>query len=421
MYKGLVQMLLGVNSKQPYMWAIAAIIMVIELLALVPPGWAQPQYKQGVFLTSSEPTLLEGFGFAVASDGHAVVVGAPHAAGSRGQTGKAFLLERESGKVIHTFLPSSAIGDDLFGLSVGLTDQFVVIGSPRGRGQTQRPAGRVEVFDRESGKLVRGLLSSNPTAAVFGHAIAMQGPWVAIGDPGASSPTNFEVGEVFVFELATGKLVQTFLAPEPQQGKADGFGHALTFLGSRLAIGAPMGGIDPLDHGKVYVFDIPSGQLVRTLASPNPQTNEYYGWSLVSDTETLLVGALGRGAEAGAAYLFVNTGEFQKRLELPQPHKGDHFGEAVALLEDSYVVAAPGNDTAGVDAGTVFVFDRKTNSLQLTIPNPSKTTGVADLFGLSMNGNGAHLLVGSPYGDLSKMPDAGVVHQFHFSSFLPTP
>ena len=97
------------------------------------------------------------------------------------------------------------------------------------------------------------------------------------------------------------------MAPEASHGKAYGFGHTLAFGGSTLAISAPLGGVEPIDHGKVFVFDIETGKLVRTLESPEPQTNEYFGWSLASDADTLLVGALGRKithAEAGAAYLF---------------------------------------------------------------------------------------------------------------------
>ena len=228
---------------------------------------------------------------------------------------------------------------------------------------------------------------------------------------------------MYVFETSTGQLVQKFLAPEASHGKADGFGHALAFFGSTLAISAPLGGVEPIDHGKVFVFDIPTGTLVRTLESPEPQTNEYFGWSLASDADRLLVGALGRKvthAEAGAAYVFTHQGKFQKKFETPHSQKGGHFGEAVALLENFYVIAAPGDDTAGVDAGTVFVFNKTTNQLQFTIPNPSKTTGAADLFGLSMKGNGTHLVVGSPYGDLSRMPDAGEVYQFYFQLFRPT-
>ena len=395
---------------------------LLLLVVFIGQAFGQSWYEQGHSLQSLKPTLLDGFGFAVASEGDSVLVGSPHAAGSRGQMGKAFLFQRGTGKVLHSFLPPSPVGDDMFGLSVGLTDGFVIVGAPKGRGKLGRSSGMVAIFDRESGKLVREFISQNSNAAVFGHAVATQGRWVAIGDPGASSPTKFNVGEVYVFEIATGQLVQRFLAPDASHGKADGFGHTLAFWGSTLAISAPLGGVEPIDHGKVFVFDIETGKLIRTLESPEPQTNEYFGWSLASDADTFLVGALGRKithAEAGAAYLFTHQGAYQKTFEAPNPQKGGHFGEEVALLEDFYVIAAPGDDTAGVDAGTVFVFNKATNQLQFTIPNPSKTTGAADLFGLSMHGVGAHLVVGAPYGDLSKMPDAGAVHQFHFQSSTP--
>ena len=407
----------------PSLVFLQSMLPLLLLVVFIGQAFGQSWYEQGHSLQSLKPTLLDGFGFAVASEGDSVLVGSPHAAGSRGQMGKAFLFQRETGKVLHSFLPPSPVGDDMFGLSVRLTDRFAIVGAPKGRGKSGRSSGMVAIFDRESGKLVREFISQNSNAAVFGHAVATQGRWVAIGDPGASSPTKFNVGEVYVFEIATGQLVQRFLAPEASHGKADGFGHTLAFWGSTLAISAPLGGVEPIDHGKVFVFDIETGKLIRTLESPEPQTNEYFGWSLASDTNTLLVGALGRKithAEAGAVYLFTHQGAYQKTFEAPNPQKGGHFGEEVALLEDFYVIAAPGDDTAGVDSGTVFVINKTTNQLQFTIPNPSKTTGAADLFGLSMKGNGTHLVVGSPYGDLSGMPDAGEVYQFYFQPFRPT-
>lgn len=394
----------------------------IYLVAFDQNGWGQSLYKPGVRLQSETPTLLDGFGFSVASEGEAVIVGSPHAVGDRGQMGKAFLFLRETGKVRHTLLPPSPVGDDLFGLSVGINQRFIIVGAPRGKGKLGRVSGMVAVFDRNNGKLVHEIVSPNSTASVFGHALAIHGPWLAIGDPGASSPTNFEVGEVYVFELATGRLVHTFSNPGVQQGKPDGFGHALSFLGTTLLIGAPLGGVEPRDHGKVYMFDVQTGKLMRTLESPEPQTHEYFGMSLATDADSLLVGALGHGTtypESGATYLFTTQGKFQKKFIAPDPQKGDHFGEAVTMVEDYYVIAAPGDDASGtkasdVDVGAVFVYDKKTKKLRFTIPNPSKSTGTADLFGLSMHGDGPHLVVGAPYGDLAEMPDAGEVYQFNF-------
>ncbi|MFB3145691.1 MAG: hypothetical protein ACE1ZO_01070, partial [Nitrospirales bacterium] len=163
-------------------------LLLCFLVVFIGQALGQPLYEQGQSLHSSKPVLLDGFGFAVASEGDSVLVGSPHAAGSRGQMGKAFLFQRGTGKVLHSFLPPSPVGDDMFGLSVGLTDRFVIVGAPRGRGKSGRSSGMVAVFDRDSGKLARKFMSPNATASVFGHIVAVQGPWLAIGDPGASSP-----------------------------------------------------------------------------------------------------------------------------------------------------------------------------------------------------------------------------------------
>ena len=371
--------------------------------------------EQGPSLQSSKPTLLDGFGFSVSGEGDQILVGAPHAAGVRGQTGKVFLFERESGTLLRAFAPLSPLGNDLFGLSVSLTADHVIVGAPKGKGTLRRSVGSVSVFDRETGTLRQVVVSPNQSAAAFGHAVAAQDLQVAVGDPGASTATEFEVGEAYLVDVTNGEVRRTFASPHAGNRNSDGFGHAVTFLGPMLAVSAPLAGTNPVDHGQVFLFDRESGRLQRILESPDPQTNEYFGWALASDAELLVVGALGRGTtqpDAGVVYLYTNTGEFLQTLEAPEPKKGDHFGEAVALLPESIIVGAPGRDSAGVDAGAVFVFNRKTGTLQAMIANPSATTGVADLFGLSLSGAGNDLAVGSPYGDLDAMPDAGLVHQF---------
>ena len=157
-------------------------------------------------------------------------------------------------------------------------------------------------------------------------------PWllVAIGDPGAGTATEFEVGEAYLVDVTNGEVRRTFASPHAENRNSDGFGHAVTFLGPLLAVSAPLAGTDPVDHGQVFLFDRESGRLQRILESPDPQTNEYFGWALASDAELLVVGALGRGTtqpDAGVVYLYTNTGDFLRTLEAPESRKGDHFGE----------------------------------------------------------------------------------------------
>ena len=407
----------------PVSGVFRGVTLACLLLAVGVSAWGQPShpssFQPGPRLHASRPTLLDGFGMSVASAGPRILVGAPHAAEGRGQTGKVFLFERESGKMLHEFAPPSPVGDDLFGLSVGLAARYVVVGSPRGKGQRRYSVGSVSVFDPETGTALRVVTSPNPAAAAFGHAVAVQGSLLAIGDPGAGTATTFDVGEAYLVDIITGAVRQTLNSPHAKTGQPDGFGHAVAFLGPVLAVGAPLGGTNPVDHGQVFLFDRESGQLQGVLQAPDPRTNAYFGWALAGDAEFLVVGALGRGVahpEAGVVYLYTSAGQFIQKLEAPEPKNGDHFGEAVALLSESVIVGAPGDDTVGVDAGAVFVFDRITGTLRLKIPNPSTTTGVADLFGYALSGQGDEIAVGSPYGDLRTMPDAGLVHQFRLPS-----
>lgn len=374
------------------------------------------RFVEGVpLLHASKPALLDGFGYAVASEGRHLVVGAPHAAGVGGQSGKVFLFRRDNGTMVREFVPPSPLGDDLFGLSVKLTPSSVIVGAPRGQGKVRRFVGSVSVFDRETGKLRRVITSPNPFAEAFGHALAVQGSLLAVGDPEASTATKFYVGEGYVVDPSAGKIHRTFSSPHAENNRRDRFGHALAFLGSTLAISAPLAGTERGNHGRVFLFDWESGQLQGILESPAPQPHEYFGWALAGDAESLVVGALrSAGAQpgAGAAYLYSNTGQLIQQFQAPDPQPDDHFGEAVALLRNAIIVGAPGDDTAGVDAGAVFVFDRRSGTLKLKIANPSTPTGAADLFGLSLSGEGEYLAVGSPYGDVETMPDAGLVHQF---------
>ncbi len=407
----------------PVPWVVGGMTLVCLFLVAGVNIPGQPSQmlssQQAPRLHAPRPTLLDGFGMTVASYGNRILVGAPHAVGRRGQTGKAFLFERESGNLLREFGPPSPIGDDLFGLSVGLTLHHVVIGAPRGKGQRHRSVGSVSVFDPETGAVLRVVTSPGQSPAAFGHAIAVRGTLLAIGDPGADTAETFDVGEAYLVDILSGEVRRTFTSPHVTTGKPDGFGHAVALPGSVLAVSAPLGGTDPIDHGQVFLFDRESGQLHRILESPDPQTNAYFGWALAGDEEFLVVGALGQGKaqpEAGAAYLYTSTGQFLRTLEAPELKHGDHFGEAVALLPGSVIVGAPGDDSVGVDAGAVFVFDRTTGTLRSKIPNPSATTGVADLFGYAVSGEGDEITVGSPYGDLRTMPDAGLVHRFRLPS-----
>jgi len=365
-------------------------------------------------LQNPHPVVHDGFSLSLAVKANQVLVGAPHAVTPKGQTGRAFLFDWTTGQVLQSFSPTSPVGDDVFGLSVGFVNSLAVVGAPQGKGRLGINSGAVSLFDPESGEHIRTFQSPSRHAEIFGHAVASHGDWLVIGDPGASTGSAFHVGAAYVFQASTGKLLHTFLSPDPKEGDADRFGHALAFVGSLVAIGAPVGGTNPIDQGVVYVFDPVSGELVSTLQSPAPQTHEYFGWSLVGDDTHVLIGAVGNEqvhSEGGAAYVFDAKGQFQQQLVQPHAKLGEYFGEAITMGESHFIVAAPGHDFENaVDGGAVYVFDRKAGSFQNQFTNPASASHVSRFFGQSLISAGDHLLVGTPNGGVGAVPDSGVVH-----------
>jgi len=377
--------------------------------------WAKssPSPRNGL-LQNPHPVMHDGFSLSLAVQANQVLVGAPHAVTPKGETGMAFLFDWTTGQVLQSFSPTSPAGDDVFGLSVGFVNNLAVVGAPQGKGRFGINSGAVYLFDPESGKHIRTIQSPSRHGEIFGHVVASHGDWLVIGDPGASTGSTFHVGAAYVFQASTGKLLHTLLSPDPKEGDADRFGHALAFVGSMVAIGAPVGGTNPIDRGVVYMFDPESGGLVFKLQSPSPHTHEYFGWSLVGDDTHILIGAVGNeqvNSEGGAAYVFDAKGQFQKQLVQPQAKFGEFFGEAVTLGESHFMVAAPGHDFENaVDGGAIYVFDRKAGSFQNKINNPAGASQVSRFFGQSLIPAGDHLLVGTPNGGVGAVPDSGVVH-----------
>ncbi len=373
------------------------------------------RFREGPRLNNPEPMVQAGFGMSIAVDGKRILVGAPHAGSRKGETGKAYVFDAHSGRLLQTFLPPSPVGEDLFGLSVGMVADLIVVGSPQGRSQEGTRNGVVHLFQSDTGALVRTLHNPSSTGEIFGHAVAGHGEWLIIGDPGASVGRQFHVGAAYLFNAKTGRLIQEYLSPDSQLGEVDRFGHAVGFVGSLVVVAAPLGGKSPADQGVVYLFDRSSGKLRHRLLSPQPQTQEYFGWGIAGDEHGLLIGAGGSrqgNLNGGASYLFTPQGVYQRTFVSPVPTNGERFGEAVGLMSHYAIVAAPGRITSGFETGGIFVFDRAEGGFQFSIENPASPGGIEDAFGLFVIGSNDTLAVGSPFGGRGQALDAGVVHQF---------
>src|SRR5207249_224716 len=140
---------------------------------------------------------------------------------------------------------------------------------------------RAYLYDATTGALLHTFTpSATPSTQWFGFAVAIDGNTVAVGtyegnDARGTGPGR--PGRVYVFHAATVAQVRTFVNPTPSSDE-EAFGTAVAVSGNTLVVGAyrdqPAGNL-PL--GQVYVYDIPSGTLVRTLNTPALASYNLFG------------------------------------------------------------------------------------------------------------------------------------------------
>jgi cysteine-rich repeat protein len=238
----------------------------------------------------------------------------------------------------------------------------------------------------------------------FGAAVAGSGQRLVVGAPGT--------GVAYLFDADTG--ASSAQLHDPDAASANDFGAAVATTNGTLAVGAP-GSTAVADGGAVHVFE-PSGALRRTLVNPADRTGDRFGTSIAfTASERMLVGAPAAGTgRSGAAYLFGSSGELLATLASPNPSAGDGFGATVAVVGSTALVAAPFDDTTTTDAGAVYVFDVFPGSAsfgafvrRLQKPTP----GSGDGFGAALAVTARTIFVGAPFDD-GVAPDAGAVYLF---------
>jgi cysteine-rich repeat protein len=91
------------------------------------------------------------------------------------------------------------------------------------------------------------------------------------------------------------------------------------------------------------------------------------------------------------------------------------FGAAIAEVAGSVAVGAPDDDSTGVTAGAVYLFNANTGSLVGSILGPPPRTS-GDAFGAALARSGANVIIGAPGVDAGSIAGAGSAHLVHLGS-----
>jgi hypothetical protein len=381
------------------------------------PVTIDPTLTQQQKLLASDGAVVDRFGSSVAISGETVVVGAALDTGAAGfGQGSAYVFVRNGGgwNQQQKLEASDAESNDQFGFSVAISGETVVVGAPFDAGAAGDRQGSAYVFVRSGGvwSQQQKLEASDAGAVdVFGWSVAISGETIVVGAPSRDDAAGLDQGAAYVFVRSGGVWRQQQKLEASDAATGAFFGFPVAISGETVVVGAPFhDDAAGADQGAAYVFVRSGGvwsQQQKLLAS-DAGAVDVFGASVAISGETIVVSAPVNDDGAiifqGAAYVFVRSGGIwsqQQKLLASDAGSNDQFGFWVAISGETVVVGAPfRDDAAGADQGAAYIFVRSGAVWSQRQKLEASDAAAVDLFGSSVAISGETVVVGAPlHGD----------------------
>lgn len=271
----------------------------------------------------------------------------------------------------------------------------------------------------------------------FGLTMSLYGNYLAVSATGYSEGR----GRVHLFNTSNWSLIRTINNPSAQL--YEGFGGVLIW-GNYLFVTQHKESDTVLQSGRVYVFNVSTGALIRYINNPAPAEYDRFGSDITCDGTYLVIAASDNDEKRGAVYVYNMSFTLLRTIYNPwSSTRGQYFGKQVKLTNDGCILITQGRftnqiykfnastgthvssytDPAGNTSGfaqqriavdgnnvivgstvsnNVYVYDHTTNETICTLTNPEPYYGPTandpegERFGWGVDINGKYAVVGVP-------------------------
>lgn len=394
----------------------------------------------GARLQAGDGAAADGFGFALDVDGDTLLVGAP--ARDVG-VGAGYVFVRSGGAFVQRARldgPPEPEGAGLAGIAVVVSGGLALLGADLANVTPNRAQGAVYAWRggdaawTPAARLDRG---DGAAGELFGFALAVDGPWLAVGSFLDDTPAGGDdAGSVAMFRRGeTGwqrvaRVVASDGAPEDQ------FGRGVALSGDHLLVGAPrdITGPDLAERGSAYLFRRTAGDAwteVAKLVAPDGLDGDGFGFSVAISGSRLLVSAPGHDGtvpDRGAAYswrVLANGGvDYEGKLTPVSASIGALAGIGLALDGDRAALGAPQAAVGGrSQQGQVSLFAWNGSAWVETAPAIAADGAAGDRLGASVAfaPGGLRLAAGAPGVDLDMTEvNRGAAYVFRLGAGVTT-
>ncbi|MHC4739833.1 MAG: FG-GAP repeat protein [Planctomycetota bacterium] len=305
-------------------------------------------------LTASDGAADDWFGSYVGINGDTAVIGAAGDDDSGDFSGSAYIFRFDGTNWVEEekLLASDGAADDWFGFFVGISGDTVVIGAYR-----DDDSGSVYIFRFNGSSWVEEakLLASDGAADdLFGVSVGISGDTVVIGAP-LDDDNGYGSGSAYIFKLAGAGWEEKLLASDGEEG--DNFGGSVSISGDTAVIGAHYYSDA---NGSAYIFRFDGVNWVEEakLLASDGAAYDYFGAAVGISGDTAVIGAYGdddKGGQSGSVYIFRFDGASwveEAKLLASDGATYDYFGSSIGISGDTAVIGASSDNSA-----YIFRFD----------------------------------------------------------------
>ncbi len=389
-------------------------------------GWSAAAAAQAEFkLTASDATIGDEFGNSVSVSGDYAIVGARFADNGGGGSAYIFFRSGTTWTQQAMLTASDASQSDIFGQSVSISGDYAIVGAYLDDDDGSN-SGSAYIFFRSGTTWTQQAKLTASDADIgdqFGYSVSINGDYAIAGahvddDDGAQS------GSAYIFFRSGTNWTQQAKLTASDAAADDRFGQSVSISGDYAIVGAKFNDDGGDNSGSAYIFyrSGESWSQQSKLTALDGGVGDAFGYSVSIAGDYAIVGAYldeDPGFLTGSAYIFTRSGEsWSEQSKLTASDGSIHFGYSVSIAGDHAIVGAEGNDEAGSNSGSAYIFTRSGESWSEQ-SKLTATDGVAeDQFGYSVSINGDHAIVGA-MGNDDDGTDSGSAYVY--TDLTPTP
>lgn len=187
--------------------------------------------------------------------------------------GRVLVFDATTDSVIHNF--TDPMPHSEFGRHLGTWNNHLLVGAQSWQDASPN-RGNIRMYDLATGAAVRDF--RNPvegTLNTFGEDFTVTGDRLYVGASGDHHHGFTNAGSVYEYDLNTGQFLRAIVSPIPQD---EVFGSTVTIWNGLLAVGAPNARGPGGEFGAVYLFELSTGRWLQTLRSPSTEPSNFgYG------------------------------------------------------------------------------------------------------------------------------------------------